>query len=88
MCDNSGTIYTDDDKTITIDLEDMDLGDLGLGIGGTISLNLDDLDEQTKKELLVGKPLARAPNPECRWCRGTGKVKLLVSESDCDCVAN
>jgi hypothetical protein len=49
-----------------------------------------DLDEQTKKELLAaGFALARRggePEPRCRWCGGTGKVALLTTEVDCDCV--
>lgn len=88
MCDDSGVIYAADDETIMIDLDGMDLGDLDLGdlVRGVISLSPDDLDEQTKRELLVNGPFAKSPDPKCRWCRGTGKVRLLVSESDCDCV--
>lgn len=50
---------------------------------------VDDLDEQTKRELLIGGISAGPPRPEpkCRWCKGTGKVKLLTSEQDCDCVS-
>lgn len=84
MCDDSGTTYGgDDDQVIVIDLDDMDLSDLGLdGLHGTISLTPKDLDEQTKRELFGNG----SPDPKCRWCKGTGKVRLLVSESNCDCV--
>ena len=26
------------------------------------------------------------PNPECRWCHGTGKVALFTSVVACDCI--
>jgi len=83
MCDNSGTSYADDDdQTIVIDLNGMDLGGIGLdGIIDRISLTPDERDKTTK-ELFGG-----APDPKCRWCKGTGKVKLFISESDCDCGA-
>jgi len=53
-------------------------------------LLVDELDEQTKRELLIGgihQLGSRRPESECRWCKGTGKVKLLTSEQDCECVS-
>lgn len=58
--------------------------DLG-GISDMI-LDLDDLDDQTKRELLIGGPPGKSPDPRCKWCGGTGRLKLLVSETECDCV--
>lgn len=26
------------------------------------------------------------PNPDCRWCRGTGEVALVVTIVPCDCI--
>ncbi len=26
------------------------------------------------------------PNPDCRWCRGTGEVLLVVTVVPCDCL--
>jgi hypothetical protein len=26
------------------------------------------------------------PNPDCKYCRGTGKIQLLTSMVDCDCI--
>jgi len=26
------------------------------------------------------------PDPECRWCRGTGEVILFTSVVACDCI--
>jgi len=58
-----------------------------------LTVEWDDLDEQTKQELMAGgfgpdppPRVAKSPDPKCRWCGGTGRVKLLVSVSDCDCV--
>jgi len=65
----------------------------GMGhIFDDLTVEWDDLDEQTKRELTADgfgpdpAPRAKSPDPRCRWCGGTGRVKLLVSVSDCDCV--
>jgi len=67
----------------------------GMGhIFDDLTVEWDDLDEQTKRELMAGgfgpdpapRGAAKSPDPRCRWCGGTGRVKLLVSVSDCDCV--
>lgn len=75
MCDDSG-IYADGGEVV------VDPG----GILGEFAV--DDLDEQTKREILINGlgPSIKSPDPRCRWCGGTGKVKLLVSETECDCV--
>ena len=26
------------------------------------------------------------PNPECKWCHGTGEIRLVVTTVPCDCV--
>lgn len=26
------------------------------------------------------------PNPDCKYCKGTGKIQLLTSTVDCDCI--
>jgi len=66
----------------------------GMGhIFDDLTVEWDDLDEQTKRELMAdgfgpdpAPSAAKSPDPRCRWCGGTGKVKLLVSVSDCECV--
>jgi len=30
--------------------------------------------------------MATSPDPACRWCRGTGKVPMLNSLTECDCI--
>jgi len=60
-----------------------------------VAVDWDDLDEQTKKELLatgfardesaVPAHQGGDPEPKCRWCGGTGKVALLTTKVDCDC---
>ncbi len=49
-----------------------------------------DLDEQTRRELLLDPNFQQfvgpGPDPKCRWCRGTGRLKMLTTETDCDCV--
>lgn len=32
------------------------------------------------------EPGANASPPVCRWCKGTGKITLLTSVTDCECV--
>ncbi len=87
MCDDSGIIYAGDDGVVVVDLDGMSPAGI-LGNLGDLVLDPDDLDEQTKRELLINgfDPAAKLPDPKCRWCKGTGRVRLLVSESDCDCV--
>ncbi len=34
-----------------------------------------------------GSPLEMTPDPNCPYCKGTGKIQLLVSSVDCECVA-
>jgi len=52
-----------------------------------------DLDEQTRRELLLDPNFrqftgaAGGPDPKCRWCKGTGRLKMLTTETDCDCVS-
>ena len=77
MCDINGIVYAGDGGQIVVNL------------GGFDQFATDDLDEQTKRELLatgLGSPFVKLPDPKCRWCRGTGRVKLLISETECDCV--
>lgn len=26
------------------------------------------------------------PDPECKWCHGTGEIRLIVTTVPCDCV--
>ena len=89
MCDINGIVYAGDGGQSVVNL------------GGFDQFATDDLDEQTKRELLAtgfgspfvklpdpkcGWPTVKLPDPKCRWCRGTGRVKLLISETECDCV--
>ena len=30
--------------------------------------------------------MGKSPDPECRWCHGTGEIHLVVTTVPCDCV--
>lgn len=49
--------------------------------------NLDEAERATPLPCFpAGRLVNKPPDPQCRWCGGTGRVKLLTSEQDCDCV--
>lgn len=76
MCDSNGIVYAGNGGQVVVNL------------GGFDEFATDDLDEQTKRELLDNgfSLTAKLPDLKCRWCKGTGKVKLLISVTECDCV--
>ncbi len=91
MCDDSGTTYAGDDGVFMVDLDGMSVDGV-LGQLGDLVLDPNDLDEQTKRELLLNPNFqqftgaCRGPDPKCRWCKGTGRLRMLTTETDCDCV--
>jgi len=52
--------------------------DVNIGIGDVFRKI--EIFPDTRERVI--KPL---PDPNCRWCKGTGRVKLLVTETECPC---
>jgi len=49
-----------------------------LRVLGLVGLYIETSDTDTEQEL--------KPDPNCRYCKGTGRIDLLISSKPCDCL--